>query len=148
MKIILRQDVKNIGTAGEIKNVADGFARNYLLPKGLVLQASDENLRRWENEKKGLEKKKKLALKKAREYAAELEKVSCTITAKTGEDNKMFGSVTAAHIAESLQEAGHTIDKKNIVLEEPIKEPGAYVIDVKVASGVLAKVKVWVVGQQ
>ena len=76
MKIILRQDIKNIGSAGDIKNVADGYARNYLLPKGLVLKASEANLRQWENEKKGIEKKKELAVQKAREYAAELEKIS------------------------------------------------------------------------
>lgn len=148
MKIILRQDIKNIGSAGDIKNVADGYARNYLLPKGLVLKASEANLRQCENEKKGIEKKKELAVQKAREYAAELEKISCTITAKTGEDNKMFGSVTASHIAKSLLEAGHTIDKKDIILAEPIKEPGAYVVDVKILPGVHAKVNVWVVGQQ
>lgn len=147
MKVILRQDVKGLGSAGEIKDVADGYARNYLYPRGIVLEASDANLRRWENEKKALEKKKAVELLKTQEFAARLEKVSCTITVKIGEENKMFGSVTVSDIASSLSDAGFTIEKKDILLEEPIKKPGAYVVEVRVSSQVHAKVKVWVVGQ-
>ncbi|MFH1379236.1 MAG: 50S ribosomal protein L9 [bacterium] len=147
MKVILKQDIKELGHAGEIKNVSDGYARNYLFPKGLVFEANKSNLKRWEHEKKSLDKKKALALQKDQEQAAEMEKLSCTITVKTGDDNKMFGSVTAADISESLKDLGFTIEKKDILLDGPIKELGAYVVDVRISSQVNAKVKVWVVEQ-
>ncbi len=148
MKVILREDVKGLGTAGDVKNVTDGYARNFLLPRGIVMTADKANMSRWEHEKKLLEKKRAAQLEKARDRAAELEKVSCTISVETGEDNKMFGSVTALHIADNLKESGFTVDKKDILLADPIKELGAYVVDVRISPQVAAKVKVWVVGQK
>lgn len=148
MRVILKQNIDRLGSAGDIKNVSDGYARNFLLPKGLVFEATKSNLKRWENEKKAREKKKEIELQKAQEKTQEFEKISCTISVKTGEDNKMFGSVTVSHIAESLKKLGFEIDKKDIFLSEPIKELGAYVVDVRISSQVLAKVKVWVVGEQ
>lgn len=147
MKVILKQDIKGLGGAGEIKNVSDGYARNYLFPRGLVFEANSSNLKRWEHEKKSIDKQKALVLKKDQDRAVELEKQSCTITVKTGDENKMFGSVTAADISNSLSELGFTIDKKDVLLGGPIKELGAYVVDVRISSNVNAKVKVWVVGQ-
>lgn len=148
MKVILKQDIDRLGSAGDIKNVSDGYARNFLFPKGLVFEATKSNLKSWENEKKAREKKKEIELQKAQEKAREFEKISCTISVKAGEDNKMFGSVTVSHIAESLKKLGFEIDKNDIFLSEPIKELGAYVVDVRISSQVLAKVKVWVVGEQ
>lgn len=148
MRVILKQNIDRLGSAGDIKNVSDGYARNFLLPKGLVFEATKSNLKRWENEKKAREKKKEIELQKAQGKAQEFEKISCTISVKAGEGNKMFGSVTVSHIAESLKKLGFEIDKKDIFLSEPIKELGTYVVDVRISSQVLAKVKVWVVGEQ
>jgi len=148
MKIILKHDVDRLGSAGDIKNVSDGYARNFLLPRGLVFEATKSNLKTWENENKAREKRNAEAYNKAQEKAKELEKLSCTISVKSGEDKKMFGAVTAAHIAESLTGMGYAVDKKDIHLAEPIKELGAYTVDVRVASGVQTKVKVWVVEEQ
>lgn len=148
MKIILKHDIKKIGSAGDIKTVADGYARNYLLPKGLALEALPSNLRVWENEKKALEKKKVAQVQKEKEHAEKLETVSCTISVKTGEDKKMFGSVTVSNIAESIKEAGFDVDKKDVLLKEPIKELGAYDVEIRVSTNVHAKIKVWVVDQK
>ncbi|MBD3271623.1 MAG: 50S ribosomal protein L9 [Elusimicrobia bacterium] len=148
MKVILRENISGLGAAGDIKEVADGYARNFLFPRGKVLAADASNLRRWENEKKAMQKKQEEELAKAKEFALQLEKLSCTIPVKTGENKKMFGSITPAHIADALKDQGHTVEKKDILLREPIRELGAYVIDLRVSHSVIAKLKVWVVEQE
>lgn len=145
MKIILKEDYESLGQAGEVLSVKDGFARNYLIPKGVAYEASKGNLRRFEEEKKHIlivsEKEKKAA----EQLAEKLEKVSCTISVAVGEEEKLFGSVTSQDIGESLNEKGIEIDKRKILLEEPIKNLGIYTIPVKLHSEVTANVKVWVV---
>ena len=145
MKIILRKDYQNLGTAGETISVKDGFARNFLLPKGIALVATPENERRYASEKKQQGWKQEQEKRKSEEMAKILENVSCTITVQVGEEDKLFGSVTAQNIAESLESLGHTIDKRKIVLEEPIKSLGIYSVPIKLHPEVEAKVKVWVV---
>jgi len=145
MKIILRQDVQNLGAAGEIVKVKPGYARNFLLPKGMALQATDANMRRYESEKKQLSWKIEQEKRKAEELAKLLENVSCTITVQVGEEDKLFGSVTSQNIAEALETQGHKIDKRKILLDEPIKSLGIYSVPIKLHSEVEAKVKVWVV---
>ncbi len=145
MKIILRQDMPNLGVAGEIVKVKPGYARNFLIPKGMALQATDANMRRYESEKKQLSWKIEQEKRKAEELAKLLENVSCTITVQVGEEDKLFGSVTSQNIAEALETQGHKIDKRKILLDEPIKSLGIYSVPIKLHSEVEAKVKVWVV---
>ena len=145
MKIILKEDYESLGKSGEVIIVKNGFARNYLIPKGVAYQATKGNLRRFEEEKKHIivitEKEKR----QAEQLADMLEKVSCTISVAVGEEDKLFGSVTSQDINESLIEKGIEIDKRKIQLEEPIKNLGIYSIPVKLHPEVTATVKVWVV---
>jgi large subunit ribosomal protein L9 len=145
MKIILRQDVEHLGDAGEIVKVKPGYARNYLIPKGMALVATKENMGRFEKELVLLNKKKDQEKRKFEELAKVLENVSCTITVQVGEEDKMFGSVTAQDVADSLKEQGHEVDKRKIVLPDPIKSLGIYSVPIKLGMEVEATVKVWVV---
>jgi len=145
MKILLRQDHEKLGTAGEIVNVKPGFARNYLIPKGIALAATPKNVRFFENEKKLLNWGKEKEKRKSVELAKTLETVSCTITVQVGEEDKLFGSVTSQNIAEALLAQGYEIDKRKILLDEPIKSLGIYSVPVKLHPDIEAKVKVWVV---
>ena len=145
MKVILQVDVPHLGKAGEIKEVAKGYARNYLFPKDLVLSANEKNLRIFEEKKRLAEKKELEKLKQAEELAQNLGKLSLTIMVKSGEEGKIFGAVTNADIAEALSKEEINIDKKNILLAEPIRHIGAYIVEVNLHLPVTAKLKVWVV---
>ncbi len=145
MKVILRQDVDKLGSAGDVVTVKDGYARNYLIPKQLAYPATPSNLRRFEEEKKRLLMQSEREKRQAEILAKELEKASCTISVAVGEEDKLFGSVTSQDIAEALQEKGIEIDKRKIQLEEPIKALGIYTVPVKLHPEVTANVKVWVV---
>ena len=145
MKLLLRQDYKPLGEAGELINVKPGFARNFLIPNGLAMLASDKNLKRYENEKKQMFWRQEKEKRQSEELAKTLENVSCTITVQVGEEDKMFGSVTSQNIAEALEAQGHSVDKRKIILEEPIKSLGIYSVPIKLHTDVEAKVKVWVV---
>jgi len=145
MKVILRQEFAQLGHIGDVIDVKEGYARNYLLPRSIAYLATPSSMQRLEEEKKqqsrGVEKEKRTSEK----LAAELEKVSITIQMKVGEDEKLFGSVTSQMIAESLKETGLTIDKRHIELEESIKALGIYTVNVKLPGSVIGNVKVWVV---
>ena len=145
MDIILRQDVEKLGSAGEVVTVKDGYARNYLLPRGLAYEANDSNRRRLDAERNQRARKAAAEVDSARETAARVEKVSLTFTMKTGEGDKLFGSVTASDIAERLKAEGLVIDKKAIVLDEPIKLLGVYKVPVRLHQDVKPEVRVWVV---
>jgi large subunit ribosomal protein L9 len=145
MKIILRRDHEKLGSVGALVDVKDGFARNYLIPKGIAYAATDGNMRALEEEKKASVARDIKVRKSAEKIAEDLEKVSITLQMKVGEDEKLFGAVTSQMIAEALKEKGFDLDKKVIELEEPIKALGIYTVDVKLHQGVNGKVKVWVV---
>jgi len=145
MKVILKEDVKNLGDLGEVVNVSDGYARNYLIPKGLAEFATPENIRMLDRESKIKKDKLEKLKKEAELFAQKLEEVSCTIVKKAGEDDKLFGSVTTQDVQESLKNEGIEIDKKKIVLEEPIKSLGVYKVSIKIHPEVDASVKIWVV---
>jgi large subunit ribosomal protein L9 len=145
MKLLLRQDYKPLGEAGEIVNVKPGYARNFLISNGLAMLASDKNLKRYENEKKQMFWRQEKEKRQSEELAKTLENVSCTITVQVGEEDKMFGSVTSQNIAEALEAQGYSVDKRKIILEEPIKSLGIYSVPIKLHTDVEAKVKVWVV---
>jgi large subunit ribosomal protein L9 len=145
MKLILRQNYESLGEAGTVINVKPGFARNFLIPKGLAMLATDKNLKKYENEKKQMSWRQEKEKRQSEELAKTLENVSCTITVQVGEEDKMFGSVTSQNIAEALESQGYKIDKRKITLDEPIKSLGIYSIPIKLHTDVEAKVKVWVV---
>ncbi len=145
MRIILRQDVESVGKAGDIVEVKNGYARNYLIPQGLALEASKGNLRRFEQEKKSLELQRNREKKTAEKEAEKLNDTSITISVSVGEEDKLFGSVTSQDIANALEEKGFKLDKRKILLDEPIKALGIYSVPIKLHPDVEAKVKVWVV---
>jgi large subunit ribosomal protein L9 len=145
MDVILRQDVDNVGRAGELVTVKDGFGRNYLLPRGLAYLASESNRRRIEAEAKQQVRKAGAQRDSARELAERLEAVSLTFAMKAGEGDKLFGSVTAADVADRLLAEGFTVDKKAVELHEPIKALGVYKVPVRLHHEVKPEVRVWVV---
>ena len=145
MKIILKKDVENLGVAGDIVKVKDGFARNYLVPKGFAIVATRSNMKIVDELKANEAKKTKKAETTAQNTAKKLQDISVTVAVKAGEDDKLFGAVTAQIIADLVAEKGIEIDKHNILLDEPIKELGVFDVPVKVGAGIKAQVKVWVV---
>jgi len=147
MKVILTQDIPSLGVKTDLVDVKPGYARNYLIPQGKALPASDANLRRLQQQTKHQDLKSGRLKGKAEEQAKKLAEVSCTAPVQAGEDDKLFGSVTASDIAELLAAQGIAIDKRKIVLEEPIKKLGVYNIPIKLHSDVEAIIKLWVVRQ-
>ena len=149
MKVLLRQNVETLGSIGDIVQVRDGYARNYLIPRGYAYVATDSNLRVLGEEKKRLQIRLNRELKESEKIALELEKHenAITIAMPVGEEDKLFGTVTKEMIAEKLAEKGFSIDKRKIEIDEAIKVLGIYTINVKLHQGVTGKVKVWVVRQ-
>lgn len=145
MKIILRDDVENVGRVGEVVTVKDGFARNFLIPRKLAIPATPGNLRGIDQVKFQKEQRDKKRMREGDRIKVALERVSCTAEVQVGEEDKVFGSVTAAHISELLKDQGFTIDRRDILLEEPLRALGVYTVDVKIDRDIVAKLKVWVV---
>ena len=145
MKVILRSDVDRLGSAGEIVTVADGYARNYLLPRGFAVTATEGNVKLIEVEKKRIAKDQIRMKEEAEALAKQLEQLSLTISKQAGEEDKLFGSVTNKEIAEALARENHEIDRRKIILDEPIKALGIYTVPVKLHAEVTASVKLWVV---
>jgi large subunit ribosomal protein L9 len=145
MKIILREAVDRLGERGDIITVKDGYARNFLIPRGLALRATPGNMRTFEEEKKQLDVRENKTRRLAEQFAKKLKSVSITATVAVGEEDRVFGSVTAQTISNLLKEKGFDIDKKKILLDEPIKALGVYTIPIKLHHDVQGKVKVWVV---
>ncbi len=145
MKVILRKDIEQLGKVGQLVDVKDGYALNYLIPRGFAYVAVKGNVKAIVEEKKILEKRNLQELKNAQHLAADLEKISVTIPVQVGEEDKIFGTVTSQMIADSLLEKGYEIDKRKIELEETIKTLGIYTANIKLHQNVIAKIKVWVV---
>jgi large subunit ribosomal protein L9 len=145
MKVILRKEHEKLGAVGAVVDVKDGFARNFLIPKGIAYPANEGNMRALTEEKRQTERRAHKEELAAAKLAADMEKLSLTLKMKVGEDEKLFGSVTGQMIADELAAKGVTVDKRTVVLEEPIKALGIYTIDVKLHHTVTGKVKVWVV---
>lgn len=142
MQVILREDIKNLGQMGSVVNVKDGYARNFLIPKGLAVEANPKNIRALEHEKRKIQELAKRAKASAEDFASKLSGKTITIKAKAGEEDKLFGSVTAMDIADALKKEGLDIDKKKILLEEPIKRLGSYAVNVKIHPEVTAQLNV------
>jgi large subunit ribosomal protein L9 len=147
MKVFLKEDVKSLGRIGEVVNVSDGYARNYLLPKKLAVEANTKNIKEFEHHKRVLQERAARIRAEFKTLADKLSALSLTIKAKSGEEEKLFGSVTNMDIAEALKEAGQEIDKKKIVLDEPIRRLGEYTVEVKIDAEISAKVKVNVIAE-
>lgn len=145
MKVILRENVESLGKTGDIVKVSEGYARNFLLPRNLVLIADEENVKAIEHHKKALAKKRDRENASARDIAKKLEQFSCTIARKVGENEKLFGSVSNADIADVLTKGGFKVERRQIHLDEPIKQLGVVTVPVKLTTDVVAQVKVWVV---
>jgi large subunit ribosomal protein L9 len=145
-QIILTAPVDDLGAEGDTVTVADGYARNFLIPKGLAMPASAGNLRRVESLRKKRAASLAAQLDEAKVAAAQLVKQSYTIATAAGEDGKLYGSVTAADISEALKKEGIEVERRKIVLEHPIRELGVYDVDVKLHPEIATKVKIWVVG--
>lgn len=145
MKIILRQKFEQLGQVGDVVEVKDGYARNFLIPKNIAYPATEGYLRTLEEEKKQLAQRQQKELKAAQKLSDELEKVSITIPMKVGEDDKLFGSITSQMIVEALREKGYTTDKRQVELDESIRALGIYTVNIKLHPQVTGKVKVWVV---
>lgn len=142
MKLILRDDVKDLGRAGDTVNVSEGYGRNFLLPKKVAVLATPANLKRLEQELNGKKGRERRARKDAEYLAERLSAKPVVITAQVGEAGKLFGSVTAADIEQALAAQGLEIDKRKIELEEPIKMAGSYTLTVKLPSEVTAQLTV------
>ena len=145
MKVILRKNFEKLGNAGEIVEVKDGYAMNFLIPRNIAFVATKGNIRALEEEKIQKAKKQAKALEDARALAEEISKISVTIPVKVGEEEKIFGSVTTQMIADALKEKGYEVDKKKIEIPETIKTLGIYDIKVKLHHAVEATIKTWVV---
>ena len=148
MKVILKDDVQSLGNMGDMVTVSDGYARNYLIPKGFAIEASTKNVKALEHERAQIAKKVARVQNDAQSFAAELEKISITIGRKVGEQDKLYGSVTTKDIEEALADKGVSVDRKKIVLDEPIKSLGTSTVKVKLPAGVIGEVAVTVVGEE
>jgi large subunit ribosomal protein L9 len=148
MQVILKQPLENLGQPGDVVNVRNGYARNYLIPQGFAYEATDANLKRIERERAVIQKRAEEELAAARSRAGLIEGTSVTFTARAGDEGKLFGSITAADIAEKLSEQGIAIDRKQIVLEEPLKALGVFSVPVRLHAEVRPEVKVWVIKEE
>lgn len=147
MKVILKEDVPKLGKTGDIVTVSNGYGRNYLLPRGMAALASSRSLKEVEHQKKVIQNRLERQRQESLELARRLETVTCTLARRVGEEDKLFGSVTARDIEGALQSHGILVDRRKILLEEPIKKLGEYTVPVKLHPEVTGMVKVNVVAE-
>ncbi|MGH7884778.1 MAG: 50S ribosomal protein L9 [Thermodesulfobacteriota bacterium] len=148
MKVIFIDNVKNIGTAGEIKDVKNGLARNYLIPQKLAVEASDSNLKIWEKRRKSIEAKQEVIYNSAKSLAENLEGLTLEIAMKSGEEDKLFGSVTSQIISDLLAEKGFEISRKDIALDDPIKTLGTHQVTIKIHKDVNPEITINVISEE
>ncbi len=147
MKILLKKDIQKLGKIGDVVDVANGYARNYLLPQKFATTVTQRNIEQIKFKRMKNEEKQKEEVKNLQELADEISNVSCTITVKTNKEGKLFGSVTANHIAEALSEKGYQIDENMVILETPIKKCDLYNVTVMLHPEVKAQCRVWIVSE-
>lgn len=148
MKVILKEDVDTLGKLGDIIKVSDGHARNYLIPKGLAIEANVKNVNTLEHEKIQISQLAEKKRKKAQELLEEFKDVTCVISRKVGKQDKLFGAVTGKDIEKALQEKGLHVDRKQILLEEPLKNIGEFRVKIRLYPGVVAEIGIAVVGEE
>ncbi|MGQ9630658.1 MAG: 50S ribosomal protein L9 [bacterium] len=148
MKVILRENVENVGSAGDVVDVKRGYAKNYLIPRNLAFAASKANLKALEKRKQLLEDKAEKRLREKRRIAERIESTSITLSLRFGEGGKAFGSITSQDIAEALAAQGLEIDHRKVGLSEPIKNIGSFKVPLSIDEGVTANLRVWVVKEE
>lgn len=145
MQVILLEDIPSLGKSGDLIKVSDGYGRNYLIPQKKAVFATEKNLKALDHQKRLVQHRLGKVKKDAQSIAQAIEKTSCTIVKSAGESGKLFGSVTSMEIESYLKENGIEVDRKKILLEEPIKSVGTYAVPIKLHPEVTATLKVWVV---
>jgi large subunit ribosomal protein L9 len=148
MQVILREDMDNLGKSGEVVTVKPGFGRNYLIPQGLAVLATAQDVARVAHEKRVITARNAKLMKDVQAAADRLNQVSVSIPVQVGEEDKLYGSVTSRDIADALKEKGVAVDTKSLVLDEPLKALGLAEVPVKLGRGVTATIKVWVVKKE
>lgn len=148
VELILREDVEHLGDAGEVVEVRDGYARNYLLPQGLAYEATEGNLNRLREERRRAEKAVRRERDQAEELAEKLGGFSLTFSKRAGEEGRLFGSVSATDVAQRLQEEGYAVERSQVDLDEPVKELGVYTVGLDLHAEVRPEIKVWVVAEE
>jgi len=148
MEVILKEDIANLGKIGEVVRVRDGYARNYLLPRGLVLEANKKNLKTFDHQKKLVADQKQKILRQAQAVGDRLTGTSIAIPMRVGEEGRLFGSVTSIQIEKALKAQGLNVDRRKIHLDEPIKTVGDYEVPVRLSADLTVALKVSVVSQE
>ncbi|MEZ0344337.1 MAG: 50S ribosomal protein L9 [Caldimicrobium sp.] len=148
MQVILKKDIPKLGKAGDVVKVKDGFARNYLIPKGLAILANQKTLKALERERKIILAKAERERKKAQSLAEKLQGVTLTLYRRAVEEGRLYGSVSAVDIVKALEERGIEIDKNQVLLEEPIKFVGVYEVNIKVGANLVVPIKVEVIEEK
>ena len=142
MKVLLKSDVPKIGKKGELLEVKEGYARNFLIPNGLAVEASGGTMKQYEEEKKAVERRKEKEKEAAQALSAKIKGITITLRHKAGEEGRLFGSITSAEVAEALKQKGFDIDKKHVILDEPIRLVGTHEVKVKLHTDVTATLNV------
>lgn len=142
MKVILQKDVKEVGKVGELVNVSEGFARNFLFPRKLAAEATEKRIKEWEHLNRVAEAKKKKAVAERQEVLKKINGTTVTFKLPAGDSDKLFGTVTTTDISKKLEKAGHSVDRRDIHLEEPIKILGQHKATVKMGEGLEATIKI------
>lgn len=145
MLVVLRENVENLGRIGDVVKVSEGFARNFLLPRKLVVSADENNIKQIEAAKRSLEKRRAAQRADAEQVAKKLAEFSCNISRKVGESDKLFGSVSPMDIADALKAAGFQVERRMIQMPHPIKSLGVHTVNVRLEPEVSAPLKVWVI---
>lgn len=140
MKVILSKDVKDVGKVGDLVNVSEGFARNFLFPRKLAAEATEKRVKEWEHLKRVADAKKKKAVAERQALLAKITGTTVTFKAAAGENDKLFGTVTTTDISKELDKAGHSVDRRDIHLEEPIKVLGQHKALIRMGEGLEAKI--------
>lgn len=147
MKVILRQDLDNLGSIGDVVEVKNGYGRNYLIPRQYAYYATDAAIQRIKFERKQYDKRQEEQKAVAEQFAAKLAELQISIPMKVGDEGKLFGAVTGQAIAEQLVLMGHDIDRRHIIIDEPIKSLGVFTVKVKLHKDIIAPLKVWVISE-
>jgi large subunit ribosomal protein L9 len=147
MEVILQQSVEHLGSPGDVVSVSNGYARNFLLPRGIAVVATDGNKKQIAQQRARLEAAEGARREAAQSQAGVIEQVSLTFSARVGEEGKLFGSVTSADIVQQMEALGHKIEKRQVDLHEPIKALGVYRVPIRLHADVKPEIKVWVIKQ-
>ena len=142
MEVILKKSVEGLGAPGDVLNVADGYARNYLLPMQLAVHATERNRRYLEHQKRVIDQEESKNREHAREIAAQISGVTCTLKRRAGENDRLFGSVTAMDVAEAVRAEGFELERRFFELAEPIRELGVFMVPVKLHTDVVVELRV------